>query len=174
MGRPRKRVKRTCQQCGAEFEVPECVVRKGCGKFCSTSCATTYRNIHDNPSKNPEVKLKISKNHADVSGDKNPMYGKRGSESPAYVDGRSKYSGSKYRGILLANGIEQKCSMCGSTAKLHVHHVNGDHKDNRLENLIWLCPRCHNNEAHDYERDEFGRFTGSSLRQKVGDACVSD
>lgn len=26
---------------------------------------------------------------------------------------------------------------------LHVHHINGNHCDNRLENLAFLCPNCH-------------------------------
>jgi len=26
---------------------------------------------------------------------------------------------------------------------LHLHHVNGNNKDNRLENLQILCPNCH-------------------------------
>jgi len=24
-----------------------------------------------------------------------------------------------------------------------LHHVNGDGRDNRLENLVMLCPNCH-------------------------------
>lgn len=32
---------------------------------------------------------------------------------------------------------------CGSTEFLHVHHVNGDPNDNRLENLVTLCRDCH-------------------------------
>lgn len=42
-----------------------------------------------------------------------------------------------------------KCKKCGVTEwlgellKLHLDHVNGIHNDNRLDNLQFLCPNCH-------------------------------
>ena len=33
--------------------------------------------------------------------------------------------------------------MCGYTENLELHHINGDHYDNRIENLQILCPNCH-------------------------------
>lgn len=44
---------------------------------------------------------------------------------------------------------ENKCELCGITEWLgkpivcQLHHINGNHKDNRLENLQILCPNCH-------------------------------
>lgn len=44
---------------------------------------------------------------------------------------------------------ENKCEICGLTSwnnkpiTLQVHHINGNHCDNRLENLQILCPNCH-------------------------------
>ncbi len=40
----------------------------------------------------------------------------------------------------------KRCEMCGRTEKeiwLTVHHKNRDPSDNREENLMVLCPRCH-------------------------------
>ncbi len=31
----------------------------------------------------------------------------------------------------------------GKPISLQMHHINGDHHDNRLENLQFLCPNCH-------------------------------
>lgn len=51
---------------------------------------------------------------------------------------------------LFNNGYkEYKCECCGNTEwlgkpiKLELHHINGVHNDNRLENLQILCPNCH-------------------------------
>ena len=53
-------------------------------------------------------------------------------------------------GRLLAEGLkEPQCERCGLTEwqgqdlSLELHHVNGDGRDNRLENLMLLCPNCH-------------------------------
>jgi DNA-binding CsgD family transcriptional regulator len=51
---------------------------------------------------------------------------------------------------LLREGLKAaRCEACGITAwqgrplSLALHHINGDGRDNRLENLQLLCPNCH-------------------------------
>lgn len=51
---------------------------------------------------------------------------------------------------LIEEGIkENKCECCGITEwqgrpiSLQIHHINGIHNDNRLENIQILCPNCH-------------------------------
>jgi transposase-like protein len=51
---------------------------------------------------------------------------------------------------LVAAGLkENRCERCGisdwldGTLSMALHHVNGDGRDNRLENLRMLCPNCH-------------------------------
>ena len=158
----KSKVSLNCKQCGVEFFAYPSELRKG-RRFCSRSCSTTYRNTHDNPAWKPEVRKKISLNHADVSGENNPMYMRRGKDAPSYIDGRNSFTGEVYRKILLASGMEQKCVVCGSTEKLDVHHKDGNHSNNDLSNLTWVCRGCHNKVAHQYARDKEGRFVGSSL-----------
>ncbi len=45
---------------------------------------------------------------------------------------------------------ERKCEKCnqneiwnGNSLSLHLDHINGNHNDNRLNNLRILCPNCH-------------------------------
>lgn len=44
---------------------------------------------------------------------------------------------------------ENKCEICGLTEwlnnpiKLQIHHIDGDHMNNEIENIQLLCPNCH-------------------------------
>lgn len=60
------------------------------------------------------------------------------------------YQSNKLKKRLIAKGIlEDICSKCsliewnGRPITLELDHINGDNKDNRLENLRILCPNCH-------------------------------
>ena len=153
-----KKVERECGYCNKSFLTYLSEIKKGGGKFCSRSCATTYRNIHNNPTKSEEVRKKISLNHADVSGKNNPMYGKRGKDAPSYIDGRSSFIGETYRKKLLASGRKQICEICNTTDNLQVHHKDKNHYNNNIDNLAWLCSKCHHTIAHKHLRDSQGRF----------------
>jgi 5-methylcytosine-specific restriction endonuclease McrA len=46
--------------------------------------------------------------------------------------------------------LENKCAICGNIGEwmgkaltLQLDHINGEHTDNRIENLRILCPNCH-------------------------------
>lgn len=71
------------------------------------------------------------------------------SDEEYYVKNSVRGSGLKRR-ILKDHKIEYKCALCGNNGQwrgykisLHLDHINGDHLDNRLENLRFLCPNCH-------------------------------
>jgi 5-methylcytosine-specific restriction endonuclease McrA len=35
------------------------------------------------------------------------------------------------------------CKFCGTTNKLQVHHIDGNHDNNAMTNRVKLCQRCH-------------------------------
>lgn len=52
--------------------------------------------------------------------------------------------------IMKYNVIEYICCECGQgdswknkPITLDLHHINGNNKDNRVDNLVFLCPNCH-------------------------------
>lgn len=60
----------------------------------------------------------------------------------------------RLRRALREEGVTDKCNSCGlgpvwnnKPLTLEVNHVNGNFWDNRLENLEFLCPNCHSQEA---------------------------
>lgn len=67
-----------------------------------------------------------------------------------YIGTNKFIQSSKLKDKLIKEGIkENKCESCGITEwmgkviTLQLHHINGNHSDNRLENLQILCPNCH-------------------------------
>lgn len=66
------------------------------------------------------------------------------------VENRDYSSSRLKRRLILAGLKEDKCEVCGcsnewngSFLTLQLDHINGNHSDNRIENLRVICPNCH-------------------------------
>ena len=71
---------------------------------------------------------------------------------------------------LLRLGLKRnRCERCGieewlgRPLSMHLHHVNGDRLDNRLENLEMLCGNCH------AQTENYGGRNGHRRRRRAGD-----
>jgi Zn finger protein HypA/HybF involved in hydrogenase expression len=77
--------------------------------------------------------------------------------------------------IIKENLIPYKCNQCEIThwqerkLSLHLDHINGNNKDNRLENLRFLCPNCHSLTDTYCGKQLKGRGRKSSLDETFAD-----
>lgn len=64
-----------------------------------------------------------------------------------------KYGESAYRNILKRSGRKSICIICKIKDEriLTAHHIDKNRKNNRIDNLIWLCLNCHYLVHHDSE-----------------------
>jgi len=107
------------------------------------------------------ISISVSKSMEQVW--KNPKYRKtikkimRGKNNPNWQGGKSFEPYSPEFNNKLKEFIRERdnhiCQKCGITQeeyikkynqKLHVHHINDNKKNNKLDNLLTLCIRCHN------------------------------
>lgn len=97
------------------------------------------------------------------SNSKNPVYIRTYTKS---LSENSSLSSGHTKRLLFRLGLKiNKCECCGLTEWLgkpiscELHHINGDHTDNRVENLIILCPNCHS------QTDNFRNRKGKSAQE---------
>jgi uncharacterized protein YjcR len=122
------------------------------------------------PTKRPEVKQKMSNNHYDCIGDKNPNFGNgykiEGDKNPNWLGGISNNGYSwKFNNSLkeqIRNRDNHTCQNCSMTEKehlikynelLHVHHIDYNKMNCQENNLITLCLKC--NILANYNRNEW-------------------
>lgn len=90
----------------------------------------------------------------EYAGQKNKKGQKKGGEqyksALEYIENNIPIPSHRLKIKLIRDGIkEDKCELCGLSEwqgikiPLELHHKNGNHFDNNLNNLMILCPNCH-------------------------------
>ena len=58
---------------------------------------------------------------------------------------------TRYRQIMIREGIELTCQNCGSKNKIQIHHKDKNRSNNLVSNLMVLCSKCHANHHKNWE-----------------------
>lgn len=146
-------IEKKCLICGKKILVKKFHAKKGWGKYCSIRChskaqkkgkwlkcdycgKSIYRTPRDfKKSKSKKFFCSVS---CHCSWENQNV--RCGVNAPNWISGEN-----VYRNLLKKVGIEEKCRCCGLIDKrvLTVHHKDGSRKNNKIENLEWLCRNCH-------------------------------
>ncbi len=130
-----------------------CANRKtSMGRKCSKATRTKLSNGQKGRPLTEFHRKQLSLYHADVSGERNAMFGKKGKLSPNWQGGKSfelyplGWNKTFKEQIRYRDGY--KCQICGCpevecNRKLDVHHIDYDKKNIKPNNLITLCISCH-------------------------------
>lgn len=95
---------------------------------------------------------------------------------------KQKYKGSKLKDRLIKAGYKShQCENCGLTEwlgnpiPLQLHHKDGNHDNNSIENIELLCPNCHsltdNYAGKNIKNDKTNRETEKSDNEDRKDLC---
>jgi len=147
-----------CKICKKEFYTKPSYLKKGWGKYCSRECQFksqlkgefVYCDKCNKKIWRTPKELKKSKSGKFFCSKSCSMSWKNkvlhvGENHPNWINGEA--SG---RGILKRSKREMICTRCSNSDKrvMAVHHKDVNRKNNKVENLIWLCHNCHHLVHH--------------------------
>ena len=166
---------RICHTCSKVFHTTSGEINRGFGLYCSRSCSSGrprppkphnlicktceksfYGKLHKKSKSGLRFCSRPCKNKAtEISSGIPELWPKH------FNDGESSYRERMQRHCI------PKCEKCGYDTVpeiLVVHHRNHNRSDNKLENLAWLCPNCH--ETHHFKTAS-GKWTKYRVRRET-------
>lgn len=152
-----------CDICGKEFLRKKSQLKLSLKHYCSRQCSEQGRK------KGKEIKCFVCKKivykslkDLDRSKSKNYFCGRtccniwlgkqqRAENSPNWAGGKS-----SYKEIFKRTDVKKECVLCGrhDTRILCVHHIDKNRKNNKIQNLVWLCRNCHF-LIHNYKKEMY-------------------
>ena len=142
-----------CKICKKQFYTKPSHLKRGDGKYCSNvcsakgrrrgkfvTCTTCGKEVWRMPRHLAHSKSKkyFCNKSCQTFWRNSVMY--TGSNHPNWKGGFS-----SYRDMMIRRKIPKVCKRCKirDFRLLSVHHLDENRKNNKIENLIWLCYNCH-------------------------------
>ncbi|MDQ5884503.1 MAG: endonuclease [Pseudomonadota bacterium] len=139
----------TCKCCSSQFWRYKHL--KNSRMFCSKGCADKHKSIYNKLEKSclkcnkhfqytPRPNSNSAGNYCSIKCRDNAYSVYKG----GHIGARPRWKSQRNKFLKLGNNF---CFKCGSTSKIHVHHVIPYRisKNDSLDNLVSLCPKCHSN-----------------------------
>lgn len=142
-----------CIKCSAEFYAKPNAIAKGWAKYCSNTCAAEARKRGKFVScyqckkmawKTPKDE-RVSRSGFLFCNKVCSMAWKNGTVFSGINHPLWKHGHSTYREKLEKHSKTIQCNTCGLQDKriLVAHHKDSNRKNNKIDNLMWLCRNCH-------------------------------
>lgn len=142
-----------CNKCGNHFYAKPNWIKRGWGKFCSRDCVFANQRkgklitcfICEKEAYKSPKELVRSKSHKFFCGKSCQTIWRNKIVFIGENHANWKYGESAYRRILTTNGKSLICKLCNNRDEriLTVHHKDRNRRNNKIENLVWLCHNCH-------------------------------
>lgn len=146
----------TCNYCGKSFIAEDRNIKRGYAKYCSQRCVgdskqkfiTLVCDVCGKEYKNKPNHLRCSKSGFRFCSKKCMAEAQSIKGDIKFLKMRPKHYGRSltlYRRLAFEY-YGKKCEVCGydeQECALEVHHIDGDRKNNRIDNLIVLCSNHH-------------------------------
>ena len=144
-------LKRKCKICKKVFYVKPFFVRSGWGTYCSREChyndkAGRYFNCFT-------CNKKVYRTSRQVEHSKSKKYfctkscqtKWRNRQYVGKLHANWRHGKAEYASILERHKIPKICANCREKDKrvIVTHHIDGNHMNNKIKNLKWLCHNCH-------------------------------
>lgn len=146
-----------CKICSKEFYGKPFFLKKGQAKYCSSRCMHVASKtgelvkcfICEKETYKTKKELRVSKSKKYFCS-KSCQTKWRNTEFIGEKHSNWKGGEFTYRDILKRNKTPEICKICSNkdSRVLAVHHIDKNHKNNKIGNLVWLCHNCHHLVHH--------------------------